>query len=237
MSGRFDTLKRTREGDEDSSYSSDLPRLAPKRPKSQPNRQTARLDPKSIPYKDLKAYLYEELEKQEKGESGKKIIFPIDIKAVWAPRYVHSFYTAQAWYEAAWDKTCTMHAYLRIMSILIWIDYAPDKWKDFGQDFIKPERNDERLPFEREELQNFLGDRIVANNFYERQWKFCPLIIQERAEPYRLDKAQQLPWCEEPKEVGRGAFGIVKQHTIAAGYLVYSNRGANTGVSVTIVIL
>jgi hypothetical protein len=214
MSGRFDTLKRTREGDEDSSYSSDLPRLAPKRPKSQPDRQTARLDPKSIPYKDLKAYLYEELEKQEKGESGKKIIFPIDIKAVWAPRYVHSFYTAQAWYEAAWDKTCTMHAYLRIMSILIWIDYAPDKWKDFGEDFIKPERNDERLPFEREELQNFLGDRIVANNFYERQWK-----------------------CEEPKEVGRGAFGIVKQHTIAAGYLVYSNRGANTGVSVTIVIL
>jgi hypothetical protein len=237
MPENFASLKRVREGDEDSSYSSDLPRPAHKRSKSQQDRQNSHLEPKNIQYKDLKTYLYDELQNKKIGEKDKKIILPDDVKAVWAPRYVHRFYTSQEWYDLAWDEDCTMDAYFQIMSILICINYDTEKWKNFKQDFIDENRNDKCLPFKPEELWNFIG-KIDGNLFYDHQSTFCPpLVIEEREDPYCVEGKKRLPWLGESKVIGEGAYGLVKQHTIAAGYLVYSNRGANTNVSITIVSL
>jgi hypothetical protein len=232
------SLKRLHEGDEDSSYSSDPKRPVPKKPKLQTDRQHLRSEPNSTSPKDMQNYLYTELEKKQVGEEHNKIILPSDVKAIWAPRSVHSFYTNQSWYNAAWDKDCTLDAYLQIMSILIWINYTAEMWKDFKDDFIVPKRNDKCLPFELKVLQNLLGSRsgALARAFYDAQPIFCPLVIEERNEPITLEKTQRLPWLEEPEEIGRGAGGVVQKHKIAAGHLIYSNRGRNIEVSVSIVI-
>jgi hypothetical protein len=183
-------------------------------------------------FKALQGELFDNLENHQVGEKDKEIILPEAVQSIWAPRCYHRFYTRQAWYDDQWDKSYIIHRYLRIMSILIHINFPREEWENFGYIFIDKGREDKFLPFTLEALQHpdFLG-RVVGKNFYERQWAFCPVHIYEREEPYILKGRERLPWIDEPESIGRGVSGIVRKQTLAANYLVFNNKGRNFEVS------
>jgi hypothetical protein len=174
--------------------------------------------------------LFERLEQHKVGEDGNEIILPEAVKAIWAPLYYRTFYTSQDWYDKSWDRTTIMDEYLRIMSILIYIEFG--NWADFRAIFLNRDRTDQNLPFSLKILQgvDFLGKRS-GRSFYDAQWMFCPDRIQERKGLYHMNGPRRLPWLDNPERIGEGAYGTVTMQTIAAGYLEYDNRTVNSKVS------
>lgn len=179
----------------------------------------------------LKMKLFESLDVKHVGEKDKEIILPQAVKDTWALKCHHEFYTCQAWYNPTWDADYFMDDYLRIMSILIFINFPTPEWRNFKSIFIDRERKDEHLPFPQEVLQNqdFLG-KLNGKNFFERQWAFCPIRVYEREEPFMLKGRQHLPWIDEPIKIGDGASGVVRKQTLAAHFLIYNNQGVNPKV-------
>jgi hypothetical protein len=178
------------------------------------------------PWKALRRKLLEALHKAEVGGTDKRIILPEDVKTVWAPIATREFYRQRDWYDKSWDEDTTMDGYFRVMSILVYIRFT--EWDDFRKLFIDQKRSDEGLPFDSVDLQrdDWLGYED-GQEFFKRQWVFCPDRIEERQDPYDLRGPRHLPWIDEPIEVGKGAYGRVTKRTIAAGYLEYRRGTRN----------
>ena len=64
--------------------------------------------------------------------------------------------------------------------------------------------------------------------FWERQYLFCPVILEERKEVRYVDHRDSCPcpWLDDPKEIGRGAYAIVYRVKIEKGHLI-NDQGAN----------
>lgn len=190
----------------------------------QPNRQP-------IGTEDIKYELLEELKSKEVGEKSRPIVLPDDVKRIWALTYYRGFYTRQTWYDTAWDKTDLMDQFVQIMSILIRINFA--KWNRFGAIFVnRKDRRDGDLPFSLQELQEetFLG-KYIGSLFHEAQFAFCPILIPQQEDEFILDKERRLPWIDDPKLIGEGAFGKVTKRTVAKGFLHYQDDTSNSRVS------
>jgi hypothetical protein len=184
-----------------------------------------------LSFEDLRKRLFNRLENLKVGEKDTPIILPSDIKALWTPILHRTFYMSQTWYEPSWDESNAMEDYLRIMSILIYINFR--NWDNFRKVFIDRHRQDKNLPFcdlEALKKDDFLGE-VDGKKFYDEQWIFCPIKIQEREKAYDLDGPERLPWIDSPSLIGEGASGRITKQTIAAGFLEYDNRTVNPTVS------
>jgi hypothetical protein len=187
--------------------------------------------PQPIDTEAIKYELFKTLKSKEVGEEGKPIILPEDVKAIWARMYHRKFYTSQVWYNSAWDKNDFMDQFIHIMSILIRIDFG--KWERFGAIFVdRRDRQDGDLPFDLEELQeeNFLGN-LTGSIFHAAQFSFCPIPIPQQEDEFILDRERRLPWIDNPKLIGEGAFGKVTKRTVAKGFLHYQDVTVNSRVS------
>jgi serine/threonine protein kinase len=174
------------------------------------------------------------LKASEVGAKDKPIILPESVKAIWAPTYYRWFYMSYGWYDKAWNKTNSMDQYIQIMSILIRMNFG--EWDQFGAIFIdQKDRYDKHLPFTLEELQqdDFLG-KANGMHFHREQWAFCPIRIQEQGEELEMDQDRRLPWIDDPKAIGEGAFGKVTKRTVAEGFLTYKNLTVNPTVSLSL---
>jgi hypothetical protein len=179
----------------------------------------------------IKYELFEELRSNEVGEEGKPIILPDEVKRLWARTYYRRVYTSQVWYDLAWDRNDFMEQFVRIMSVLIRIDFC--RWDQFHTIFIsRSDRRDEHLPFDLEELkeEDFLGG-VTGSNFHAAQFAFCPSQIPQQEDEFRLHSEKRLPWVDNPKRIGQGAFGKVEKRTVAKGFLQYQDYTINSRVS------
>ncbi|KAH7385287.1 hypothetical protein DE146DRAFT_635898 [Phaeosphaeria sp. MPI-PUGE-AT-0046c] len=175
---------------------------------------------------NLTIKLFRALHNAELGGKETKIILPKDVETVWAPINTRQFYRQRPWYDKSWDDDTTMNGYFRVMSILILINFT--KWDDFGKLFIDRQSSDEGLPYTWSDLRHddWLGE-IYGRLFFDKQWMFCPDRIEERQAAYNMCGPRCLPWIDEPKEIGKGAFGRVVKRTIAARYLEYRGGTRN----------
>ena len=152
-----------------------------------------------------------------------RIIVPEELYRSWTAQF-RRFYKEQGWYDPAWDGTDLLTGYHRIISILIWIKYT--EWNEFRNIFVDRNWNDDCLPFRREQLMNdqVLGDD-TGEEFWEQQWMFCPLVIEEAQETKLLigEEAQRrFPYVEKGQDIGNGASCTVFKQVIAARHLKYS---------------
>ncbi|KAI8933032.1 hypothetical protein NX059_009681 [Plenodomus lindquistii] len=222
MAQRGGLVKRRHLGDEidDSSYGTDT---------TEPNSKRLKIDTAiETSEDDLSTHLHKEFERRAIGEKNNRMTLPEQVMATWAPRYTHEFYTACKWYDRAWDRTCLLNDYLRIMSILICIGFP--HWDDFKKIFIDRQRTDKNLPFQLEDLRrkDFLG-HTFGTSFRDKQRCFCrPRTIIQRQKPIHLKEGDQLPCVGQFKDIGHGAFGEVRKNYIAKGYLMYKNRSLNS---------
>jgi hypothetical protein len=144
------------------------------------NNTTLQADQQPVDTGDIKYDIFKELKSRELGEEGKPIVLPEDVKRIWARTYSRGFYTSQAWYNSAWDKSDFMDQFIQIMSILIRIDFG--RWERFDAIFVdRTDRSDRNLPFDLEELQeeDFLG-KLTGSIFHAAQFTFCPIQIPQQ---------------------------------------------------------
>jgi serine/threonine protein kinase len=166
---------------------------------------------------------------QSSDRENSSIILPQDLAQFWSQIYYMRFYTQQQWYDRAWDRTNIMLEYQRIISILILGAFCkPTDWARFRKIFIDKGRKDVKLPFAIEDLEreDFLGPDY-ARLFFEKQWIVCPLVIEERREPYELlgkEAERRFPYIEKGEKIGEGATGTVYKQVIAARHLKYSSN-------------
>ena len=127
-----------------------------------------------------------------------------------------------------------MDGYLIVMSILVYINFQD--FDLFREIFIQGSETkltrDEDIPFPLTKMtdKGFLGPAF-GQAFYDNQYMFCPIRIQEREEPYFLKDKERLPWVGQSKEIFTGIISDVREFRIAANYLEYSNRTVNPIVS------
>ena len=129
-----------------------------------------------------------------------------------------------------------MDKYLRVLSILILID-----WRGlpglFRLHFLsRNDRADANLPFSMEKL-SFLGNS--AWTFEHNQFAFMPEVIREMGERYvqRVDPSRRLPFIEKPTPMGTGGYGAVTKVHIAPHHLSdEANKMDNNKVSLALEI-
>jgi hypothetical protein len=104
-----------------------------------------------------------------------------------------------------------------------------------ADDFASRNRQDDHLPYTKDELSrtDFFGPTVVADQFFEEQYRLCPIKIQRRQEPYRLDMKHRPAFVSPLEDVAEGAWGVVTKRRIAAGYLDFGDRKVNGDVSNT----
>jgi hypothetical protein len=167
------------------------------------------------------------LMKKSSDRENSNIILPEELARFWTTAKCR-FYNRQSWYDPKWDEEDEMTKFQTIISVLVLARF--NNWGNFRRVFIdEQERLDENLPFKSEDLknENFLGPDF-APNFYDCQWIFCPLVIEERQEPYELlgmEAERRFPYIKPGKEIGSGATGVVSKQVIAARHLKYSALG------------
>lgn len=167
------------------------------------------------------------LMKQSSDRENSNIILPDELAKFWTTGR-RRFYTNQSWYKSEWDEEDEMVKFQKIISVLTLARF--NDWERFRLIFVdQQERSDENLPFKLEDLENenFLKPDF-GRTFYDFQWIICPLVIEERHEPYELlgmEAERRFPYIEQGKEIGHGATGVVSKQVIAPHHLKYSWLG------------
>lgn len=79
---------------------------------------------------------------------------------------------------------------------------------------------DHDLPLRLEDAREAFGSD--GYQFWREQYIFCPVVLKENDESSYVDNRAScpMPFIEEPVEIGRGAYGIVRKVTIEKGHLV-----------------
>ena len=145
-----------------------------------------------------------------------------ELRAVWGDYHLSNIFPAQRWTIQEWRLIRV--GYLKVLSILILIDWAP-LVENFRSVFLRHGgRSDKDLPFSREKLSSFLG--ASALNFNERQYAFVPVVIRDVDKMYvhKLKPMERLPFVAEASGIGGGGFGDVTRVKIAPRYLL--SRGS-----------
>ncbi|KAF2136179.1 uncharacterized protein K452DRAFT_302983 [Aplosporella prunicola CBS 121167] len=188
----------------------------------------------------------EEAKKGVKEFPEKRFVILEDLQRIWQTGHRDEFYTDKGkdWYRPFLED-CITSKLLRIMSILIMLRF--NRWDKFGEIFLgpdiyrehadeelpenrryRPKRCDDHLPFKREDLvdEGFLGMED-GEPFFMLQGNFCPLVIEERHEPYDLTPdgehfGYRLPFLHRPpKEFASGASAKVFKEIIPPNHIRY----------------
>lgn len=108
--------------------------------------------------------------------------------------------------------------------------------------FIDTERRtDNDLPFDRKELQatEWLGPRD-GDEFFQKQWIFCPFVIIERQKPYdetELQMERRMPFIQKRQPIGEGASAEVYMEVVAPYYLEYNPTPTRKAINKTVSVL
>ena len=151
----------------------------------------------------------------------KTIILHHELLDFWRKENRDQFYKSQKWCTPEMTRNDSMRNYFKIMSILILIKF--DNWNMFDVIFIKSQLSDEKLPFKREKLRSkdFLAD-YFGREFFDKQWMFCPMIIEESSVLQRCEPERRFPFIEKTEEIGSGSAGRVCKEVIAPHHIRYS---------------
>jgi len=123
-------------------------------------------------------------------------------------------------------------AVYRILAILIFIRCDTSILKNFRKCFISNSttaKRDSALPLQKSDAEDLFGARL-GDQFYNRQFIFCPVVLQEDKEvEYRGDRqCCRLPFSDS-EILGHGSSGTVSKVTIPKGHFNWSDptRGPN----------
>lgn len=158
-----------------------------------------------------------------------------DLRNAWSDHSLKEIFPARSFDDD--DRKEISSKYLRVLSVLILIDWH-DLPNQFHTHFLsRDDRADANLPFTTKEL-SFL-DRS-AWNFEDLQYAFIPQVIQEVDEKrvQRIDPRRRLPFLEKPTPMGTGGYGAVTKVHIAPRYLLdEANKKENNRVSLVLEIV
>ena len=142
----------------------------------------------------------------------KMFISESDLRTVWQEYTLSSIFPNQRWTMDQWRRIRT--EYLKVLSILILIDWTPLAENFRALFYMYPDRRDESLPFSKDKL-SFLGTSALI--FFQSQFAFLPVVIQDKDEMFvhNLKPLERLPFIEEACDIGSGGFGDVTKVMIA----------------------
>ena len=101
----------------------------------------------------------------------------------------------------------------KVFSILILIDYVRHISPFITRDQMQRRPIDNLLPLHTNALENILDDKIVVDQFYEKQWEFCAPVFSREIVPRALDVPTVLPYLSDTP-LASGAYGVVHKITI-----------------------
>ena len=142
----------------------------------------------------------------------KMFISDSELRAVWQEYTLSSIFPARRWTLEQWQRIRT--EYLKVLSILIWIDWTPLAENFRAVFFTNRDRSDAKLPFSLEKLA-FLGGSALT--FFQSQFAFLPVVIQDLDEMFvhNLKPLERLPFIQEACDIGSGGFGDITKVVIA----------------------
>ena len=145
-------------------------------------------------------------------DPSKMFISDSELRAVWQEYLLSTIFPAQRWTPEQWQQI--RKDYLKVLSILIWIDWTPIAENFRAVFFMHPDRSDANLPFSMDKLSFLTGSALA---FFQSQFAFLPIIIQEKDEMYvhELKPFERLPFTGEACEFASGGFGLITKVVIA----------------------
>lgn len=186
------------------------------------NAETVRITPES-----QEGQIQDDLIKLMKSSTdleNSRIILEQDLKELWMQEGNDIFYKRRPWYDDNINSKFVFDNFLKILSILVLLNFRG--WDSFKELFIDAERRtDKDLPFKLDHLRatEWLGSRD-GDEFFQKQWIFCPFIIKERQQPYdapELLSQHRMPFIEERVRIGAGASAEVYKEVIGPHHLEY----------------
>ena len=151
-------------------------------------------------------------------DASKKFIGQEELRAVWADLGLRRMFPGPLWEEH--EVQTIRDCYMRVLSVLVmiaWPGICDHDKSRFRKHFLhRPhhELADSNLPLTKHKL-GFLKEYAIS--FREKQFAFCPVIIEEREASYIQEVAadRPLPFTGEEFPLGEGASGKVKKVVIA----------------------
>ncbi|KAF7502473.1 hypothetical protein GJ744_005688 [Endocarpon pusillum] len=110
-----------------------------------------------------------------------------------------------------------LHGARRTFAILVHIRHTKSILQFIEGDKYQGSRLDDRLPFEKEQLQAIFPAPTIVDEFYERQWHFTAPIFCDSIVTRILPPEMILPIIEE-ESLGAGGFGDVYGIKIASSH-------------------
>lgn len=169
--------------------------------------------------KKLVGNMYKKITSQARPEYGhqKAFICEADLGQIWSKKEIKKVLD----YSRGGDFDLVKNKLLKTLSILILID-VPDLTKALESLCLQPSLRltDRQLPFSKQDL-DCLGTQ-KSDQFYEKQFLFCPIVIENRPEAGVIysDKRCPFPFMEDRSaRVGSGGYGSVHRNKIAPQYL------------------
>ena len=144
-----------------------------------------------------------------------------ELQAVWHDYHLSTIFPTQRWTVEQWQQIRT--DYLKVLSILIWIDWTPLAENFRAVFFMHRDRRDACLPFSMEKL-NFLAGSALT--FFQTQYAFLPVVIHDKDEMFvhNLEPLERLPFIEEARDIASGGFGHITKVVIAPRCLLKKGR-------------
>lgn len=134
--------------------------------------------------------------------------------------------------------TRTSLTYCNVLATLLYSRCLDKSLQKFLSDILQIESHkpiaDNDLPLTQEEACKAFGDQD-GYQFWEDQYVFCPVVLKENDESIYVDNRAfcPMPFIEDPVEIGRGAYGVIRKVTIEDGYLVNERDKIVHGVSLS----
>ena len=128
--------------------------------------------------------------------------------------------------------------YCDVLAILLYSRCMDESLRKFSSYILEIEPShsisDDDLPVAQEDaIQAFGNDD--GHQFWGEQYVFCPVVLKEGDESLYVDKRAPcpLPFVEEPKEIGKGAYAVVKKVIIEKGHLVNEREKSENEVGLS----
>lgn len=135
-----------------------------------------------------------------------------ELVAVWQDYDLSLVFPSQRWTIPEYKEI--RDDYIKVVSILLWIDWR-DLVEHFRSLFFKhKDRNDKHLPLKDEKLEFLDGSALT---FAQYQYAFVPVVIEDLDYMYvhRLSHLHRLPFINVHRGIGSGGFGDVSKVEIA----------------------
>ncbi|KAL8796007.1 MAG: hypothetical protein Q9195_001583 [Heterodermia aff. obscurata] len=152
-------------------------------------------------------------------DPSKMFIGDSELRAVWQDYTLSTIFPAEAFTLEQWQQI--RKDYLKVLSILIWINWTPLA-EQFDDVFFKhPDRGDAYLPFSIEDLFSIEKHSVAFEGsglmFFQFQYAFLPVVIHQSEKMFvrNLEPMERLPFIDAAHELGSGGFGHITKVVIA----------------------